>query len=214
MVRVRGRVTLLRANDQFFIQQDGSGILVQPVVSDAELKVGDTVEVLGRITQDEHGVRRLVAGRERASKPPANLTIRRLTYDDLETPSFGGALVTVESEILSREINRGNVLFDLHIGDDTFTAEVPLAKYQTTDSLPEVGDSANFTGVARVHQSNEERRGGVFLETRSAGDVEVVKRRPMRERVPWLRVAMVATGLAVGFSSGSGRCETGSARER
>jgi hypothetical protein len=155
MVRVRGRVTLTPSPKRFYIQQGRSGILVEPIEQKADLRVGDPVEVLGRIMQDEEGKRLLVAARYRPAAGVGPIEIRHLTYKGLEQPTYGGAFVNAESRILSRDITPGKVVFGLAIRNRTFIAELPLAKGQDTEGLPEVGDVINVTGVARVHDSVE-----------------------------------------------------------
>ncbi len=199
MVRVRGTVTLAPSPKWFYIQQGRSGILVEPIVQNSAMKIGDRVEVLGRIMQDDEGKRLLAAARFRPAASADPILIRKLTYRDLGLPGFGGALVNVESEIVSRDITPGHVIFGLHIGSRTLTAELPLAQGQETDWLPEVGDRIAVTGVARVHDSAVERRYVVRIETRSASDLRMVQRRPWINRVAWGRVAALVAALTVGL---------------
>ena len=83
MVRVRGTITLIQRNDLFFIQQGDSGILVEPTVAAVSRRIGEVVEVLGRIMQDVDGTRRLVAARVRPSPIAEELLIRQLSEEEL-----------------------------------------------------------------------------------------------------------------------------------
>ncbi len=199
MVRVRGIVTLASSPKHFYLQQGRSGILVEPIQQESVLKVGDKLEVLGRILQDEEGKRLLAAARFRPSATADPIQIRQLRYKDLEQPSFGGSLVNAESEIVSRDITPGHVIFGLHIGPRTFTAERALANNNELGNLPEVGDVIGVTGVARVHDSVEEGHFVIQIETRSAGDIRIVQKRPWRDRIPWGRVAGVVGSLTLGL---------------
>ncbi len=199
MVRVRGTVTLSAPPRRFYIQQGSSGILVEPIEQTSFPHIGDRLEVMGRIMQDEEGKRFLVAARFRPAPSADPVVIRSLTYKDLEQPTFGGSFVKAESDIVSRDITPGHVVFGLDIGSRPFTAEVPLATKREIDDLPAVGDRISVMGVARVHDSVEEGRFIVQIEARDAGDLQIVKRRPWTERIPWGRVAAVGGGLTLGL---------------
>jgi signal transduction histidine kinase/CheY-like chemotaxis protein len=199
LVRVRGTVTLARTPKWFYMQQGRSGILVEPIVQRSVEKVGDRVEVQGRIMQDDEGKRLLAAARFRPVPSADPIEIRNVTSRDVGQPNFGGALVNVESQAVSRDITAGNVVFGLQIGHRTLTAELALAKGEETGSLPEVGDRISVTGVARVHNSVAGGRYVVQIETRSAADLRIVKRRPWRERIAWGRVAGLGSGLTLGL---------------
>jgi signal transduction histidine kinase/CheY-like chemotaxis protein len=199
LVRVRGTVTLARTPKWFYIQQGRSGILVEPIVQKSLLKLGDRVEVQGRIMQDDEGKRLLAAARFRPAPSVDPIEMRHLTHRDLGQPGFGGAVVNAESQIVSREITPGHVVFGLQLGNRTLTAELPLANGQETGSLPEVDDRISVTGVARVHESAAEGRYLVQIEARSAADLRIVKRRPWLYRIAWGRVAGLAGGLTLGL---------------
>ena len=199
MVRVRGTVTLARSPKSFYIQQGRSGILVEPVEQTSVVKVGQRVEVLGRIMQDDEGKRLLAAARFRAVASADPVEIHHLTYRDLAQPGFGGAFVSAESQVVSREITPGHVVFGLQIGDRFLTAELPLPNDQETSSLPEVGDTIGVTGVARVHDSVAEGHYVVQIEARSASDLRIVKGRPWMDRIAWGRVAGLGGGLTIGL---------------
>jgi len=199
LVRVRGRVTLTQSPKRFYIQQGRSGILVEPIEQKPGLKVGDPVEVLGRIMQDEEGKRLLVAARYRPAPGLGPIDVRHLTFKDLEQPNFGGAFVNAESQILSRDITPDKVVFGLAIRNRTFIAELPLARNQDTEGLPEVGDVINVTGVARVHDSVEAGHFLLQIETNSPSDIRIVKRRPWVDRMPWGRVAGLGGSLTLGL---------------
>jgi signal transduction histidine kinase/CheY-like chemotaxis protein/putative ubiquitin-RnfH superfamily antitoxin RatB of RatAB toxin-antitoxin module len=199
LVRVRGTVTLTQSPKRFYMQQGRSGILVEPIVQQSALKEGDKVEVLGRIMQDDEGKRLLVAARFRSAATVDPPQIRHLTFKDLEQPTYGGAYVNVQSDIVSRDITPGRVVYGLHFGYRTFIAEVPLADGLYPQDLPEVGDVVNFTGVARVHDSVEAGHFLLQIQLRSLSDIHLVKKRPWKDRVLWGRVAGVAGAFALGL---------------
>ena len=197
MVRVSGVVTLTRRTGEFFIQRGASGILVEPMAPGSSPHVGENLEVLGRIMQDADGSRRLAAARFRPTTRDEHLEVRQLTEEELGQPVFAGALVSAQGEVLSRELTPGRALFGARVGTATFTAEQQLAAGAISDSLPEIGDRANFKGVALVGQVTAERRYDVRLESRSPSDIQIVARRPLAERVQWGRVSILAIGLAL-----------------
>ncbi len=199
LVRVRGTVTLARTPKWFYIQQGRSGILVEPIMQRTVEKVGDRIEVQGRIMQDDEGKRLLAAARFRPAASAEPIETRPIGYRDLGQPNFGGAFVTAESQVVSRDITPGNVVFGLQIDHRTLTAELALAKGEETGSLPEVGDRISVAGVARVHNSAAEGRYVVQIETRSPADLRIVKRRPLMERIAWGRVAGLGSGLTLGL---------------
>ena len=198
MVRVSGVVTLVRASNQFFLQKGSSGILIEPIVEGAAPRVGENVEALGRIVQDEQGTRRLGAARFRSAAAVESFYIRRLTEKDLDRPGFAGALVRAEGEVVARELMAGRGEFGVRVGTSILTAELPLAARVNPDSLPEVGDRVEVRGVALVRQDMDDRAYSVRLESASPADMHIVAKRPIMERVPWGRVSLVAIALACG----------------
>jgi signal transduction histidine kinase/ActR/RegA family two-component response regulator len=198
MVRVDGVVTLVLPPDQFFIQKGTSGILVVPGVEGVPPRTGQSVEVLGRIMQDEQGFRRLVAARFRPNAVAEHFAIRPLREVDLYTPTFAGALVKAQGEILSRELMPGRGVFSLRVGKGALTADLPLASGVSPNDLPEVGDRVEVTGVALTRPDEENRKYDVRLESGSPDNMHIVAKRPMVQRVPWGRVSLAAIVLACG----------------
>jgi signal transduction histidine kinase len=197
MVHVRGAVTLARGTEQFFIQRGRSGIAVEPAVPGWVFKAGESVDVLGHISQDDQGSRHLVGARLRRLAVAEHFDIRRVSESDLELPVFAGALVRAQGEVSSRELMPNRVILDLRMGVETLSVELPFSAGESTESLPEVGDRAEVTGVARIRQDAEERWYDVRLWPRSLGDVRIVTKRPLAQRVQWGRVALAAIGLAL-----------------
>jgi len=197
MAHVRGIVTFIQSSDQFFIQQGNSGIVIEPTKREATLRMGETVEVLGRIMQDVDGTRRMVAARVRPSLIAEQLEIRQLSEEELWQPKFASALVSAECVLTSRDILSGRARFGLRVGEKTpLTAEVPLTAGSKTDSLPEVGDRVRIVGVSRVLADGSDYK--VRLESRSIADLQILIKRPLDQRIPWGRVALVASGLTFG----------------
>jgi signal transduction histidine kinase/ActR/RegA family two-component response regulator len=196
MVHVRGTITLTQRNDQFFIQQAKSGILVEPTVAGATRGIGEMVEVLGRIMQDTDGTRRLVAARVRPSVNADPIEIRQLSEEELWQPKFASSLVSVEGVMTAREIVSGRALFSLRVGELPLTAEVPLPPDSKLHSLPEVGDRVKIAGVGRILADGSDYN--VRLQSRSPADIEILVKRSLDQRIPWGRVTLGATGLAFG----------------
>ena len=196
MVRVLGTVTLAGSPDHFYIQSGTSGILVEPIDPAANPHVGDGVEILGRIMQEETGARRIVAAHLRPYVTQEALEIVPVT--DVQAHGIGDSLVSVENEILSREITPLRVVFGLRLGEDIVTAELPITAGMKLDRLPTIGDRVQFTGVALVRPLVEDRTLEISLALRSANDIRLVKPRPVQERIPWGRVAVASGSLAVG----------------
>ena len=195
MVHARGIITLTQPNAQFFIQQGNSGILVEPIVAQASLRIGETVEVLGRIMQDLDGTRRLVAAHVRPSPIAEQLEIRQLSENELWQPKFASALVSAEGLLTASEILPGRAVFGLRIGETTLTAEVPLRAGSKT-SLAEIGDRVRIAGISRVLVDGSEY--SIRLESRSTADLQIVVKRPLDQRIPWGRVALGASGVTFG----------------
>ncbi len=198
MVHIRGTVTLVESPERFYLQKGTSAILVEPIQLESALRIGDGVEVVGRIMKDEDGDRRLVAAGVHPSAVVEHIEIRNLTEEGLLQPAFGDALVSAEGVILSRELTPGHVLFGLRIAKQLIMAELPLTTGTIVDNLPDVQDRVEIKGVARVRQAIEERNFEVNLAIRSLDDIRIVAKRPLSVRVPWVRIAMVAIGVALG----------------
>jgi hypothetical protein len=66
VVHVAGIVTQTIGSDQFFIQQDDSGVLVDLAVPSTLPAVGEKVQVVGRIARGELGTKHLVSARYRS----------------------------------------------------------------------------------------------------------------------------------------------------
>jgi signal transduction histidine kinase/ActR/RegA family two-component response regulator len=196
MVHVRGVITLIPRAETFFIQKDDGGIQVEPIVPATTLRVGDMVEVLGRVMQGEDGIRRLVAARVRPSEVAEPVEIRSLIEDHLWQPKFASALVNAEGILIAREALSGRVVFSLRIGKIPITAEMPLTADLKIDRLPEVGDRVKIAGVARVLADGGDY--DVRLQSRSPADIQLVARRPLPQRIPWGPVTVGATGLTLG----------------
>ncbi len=198
MVRVRGVVTFVRPSRLFFVQNGISGILVDPMVEGLAPAMGQSVEVLGRLAQDEEGIRRLVNARFRPAAVPEHFAVRHLTEQDFVEPRFAGALVDLQGEVLARQLIPGRGIFGLRIGQRTVSMELSFANGIIPAGLPEVGDRAKVTGIAQVREDMDERRSDITLELRSASDIEILAKRPIVERIPWGRVSMAAIALACG----------------
>ena len=194
IVRVRGTVTGAASAEQFYIQSGIWGILVEPVEPQFTPQIGEGLEVLGRVQQDALGGRQIVGARLRPA-PPEPVEIQHLT-DSLQ-PASGESLVAVEGEVLSREITPRKVLFGLRTEGNAITTVLDLSG-PPPGGLPDVGDSVEFTGIARVHATPEDRSFDFAVEMRSADDIRVVTSRPWVARVPWGRVAGGSILLVLG----------------
>jgi signal transduction histidine kinase/CheY-like chemotaxis protein len=196
MAHARGIITLTQPNDQFFIQQGNSGILVEPIAVGTLVRIGETVEILGRIMQDLDGTRRLVAARVRPSPVPEQLEIRQLSENELWQPKFASALVSAEGLLTASEILPGRAVFGLRIGNTSLTAEAPFPAGSKPDSLPEVGDQVRIAGISRVLVDGSEY--SIRLEARSTADLQITVKRPLDQRIRWGRVAVGASGVTFG----------------
>ena len=197
MIRVRGTVTLADSAIRFYIQDGTRGIAVEPVESATALRAGEAVEVLGRIVQDLQGARRIVAARVRPSPTPVPIAIRRVKDASAEN-GFADTLVCLVGTIVSRELTPERLLLGVQSGGAIVTADLPLAGHATLYSAPEVDDLVEITAIARVRPAFEERNVDVRLALRSPFDIRIVKKRPFYERIPWGRVALGASCVALG----------------
>ena len=198
LVRVSGVVTLLRGPGQFFLQKGRSGILVELINDENMPKAGESIEVIGRLMQDEQGFRRLVGASFLHAAIAEHFEIRHLVSDDFDGPSFAGAMVSAEAKVLTRELAPGRASFSFAFWGWTFAADLPLAKGASTDDLAEVGDKATVTGVARIQFDPDERRYAVTLLVPSPEYLRILAKRPIAERVPWGRVSLAAVALICG----------------
>ncbi len=198
LVHARGTVTLAESPERFYMQKGASGILVEPIEPQADLRIGIGVEVVGRIMTDEDGNRRLVAARVRRSPLIESVEVRGLTQEALNQPAFGDALVKADGVILSREMRPGRVIFGLQVGNQVLTAALPVAASAAVEDLPDLQDRVEIKGVARVRQAIEERNFEVSLAMRSTDDLRMITKRPLSARVPWGRVALLSSGGVLG----------------
>ncbi len=195
LVHVSGVVTLVRGSDQFFLQKGTSGILVELVNDGAVPSAGESIEVLGRVTQDGQGQRRLVGASFRRTTLTEHFEIRRLVEDDFDDPWLSSAMVSAQGKVSRRELLPGGASFNFELGKATFSADVPLAKGLSTEKLPEVGDKVVVTGIALVRLDSDERRYDVILSVASPESLHIVAKRPILQRVPWGPVCVAAMTL-------------------
>jgi len=193
MVRIRGTVTLRASPDRFFIQKGDRGIMVEPIDQASLLHVGEGVEVLGRVVQDERGTRSIVAARVRSIPIPEPIQISSLTKVYIDAP-FADALIRVESEVLASERTPEHLLLSMRVWNQDITVELPS---DAPDEVPQVQDRVSVVGVARLHPETEDRRFEIHLATRSWDDLRIVKKRPLTDRIPWGRVSLAATGAVL-----------------
>ena len=199
IVRVSGVVTLVLRSGEFFLQEGASGILVEPAGPVDTPKSGQNFEALGRIVHDEHGSRRLVSARLRPADAPEHFSILSLTEQDFEHPGFDGAMVRAQGKIFTRELVPGRAFFGLGQDGWTVTADLPLPPGTSLDSLPEMGDRVELSGVARIHYDSDQRTYDVRIQAPSPRNMRIVAKRPVTERVPWGRVSLAAI-LLVGIA--------------
>ena len=198
LVHMSGVVTFVRSPDQFFIQKGRSGILVEPIGGGIEPQIGQSLEVLGRIVQDEEGLRRVVAARLRRTHVAEQAETWLLKPDDFDEPVFSGSMVSAEAVILTREISPQRASFGLRTGTTTLTADVPLANGVSPETLPEIGDRVKVTGIAREYVNPETTNSEVRFECASLENIQIVAHRPITERISWGRVSLAAIVLALG----------------
>ena len=198
MVHVSGVVTLVRASHQFFLQRGLSGILVDSGSEEPPPGVGASIEVLGRITQDQQGFRRLISAEFRPAAAVQTFNIRRITDDDFGQPTFDGAMVSTQGQIVTREVTATHVSYGIPFGGSTLTLGIPFGPDASAGRLPEVGDLLEAQGIGRVREQPDERGFEFSVEIPSLANVRILKRRPMVERVAWGRVSLLAIVLSCG----------------
>jgi signal transduction histidine kinase/DNA-binding response OmpR family regulator len=197
MVRIAGVVTML-SGQGFFMQQRTSGVPVVLIAPRSLPSIGQRVEVSGRLILDEHGFKRLVSAHYHPATGVQSVEIHRVTEQDFDLPTFGSALVFAQGEIISRALMPGREVFGVRIGKSALTAEMPLPQGTSPAGLPELGDQAGFTGIARTDQVPNREHYDITLELRSPGDIVIVAKRPLNDRIPWGRVALLAIALVLG----------------
>ncbi len=195
LAHVRGVVTLAPAPDQFFIQQEVSGMLIEPVEPAEPVEEGETVEVVGRVAQEKGNYRRLLGAHFRRIPGIVPLTIPQLAEADVETPCFAGALVGVTGKVFSREVTPNRTMLSLEVGKETLTVTALRAALGPAPmELPENGDWVHVSGVGMVEPHIEDRSYAASLQMRSWSDLRIVAKRPLVDRLPWNRLVFV-TGL-------------------
>ncbi len=194
VIHIRGAITLLEPSGRFYMQQGSRGMEVEPVLSASRYTSGQTVEAIGRLLQDEHGTTYLSTARLRPSAIKEPVKIRTVVPEDLREPNFGGDLVTLNAIVTMIDRTRGQLRVQMLFYDAIIVADLA----GTTSRVPfEVGDRLSVTGVAGVYHERLSSGFNIDIHARSLQDLQLVERRPWAQRVPWGRLFILTSGLAV-----------------
>ncbi len=198
-VHIRGVITLVEPSGRFYMQQGSRGMEVEPVppgLGDlpgfGQAGPGQTVEALGRLAQDANGTVYVMTARVRPAAVSETVKILKLVPKDLQQPAFGGDLVSLDGVITVAEHSAGMARIQLLFSGQLIAAELPVPA-----PLPfEAGDRVLVTGVASVFQ---EPVGGfnIDIRARSPDDFQLLARRPLAQRLPWVRLFLAALILAL-----------------
>ncbi len=181
-LKVAGTVTC-RRGDWFVVQDHTGGVRVESKPA-ANVKVGDTIEVVGFPVERSGGVV-LSEALWRSAEPAQSLAPTELKLDDFVHVQNNGTLVAVEAVLLAQHPGGEVQTLDVQSGQRAFQAVLPVADGR----LPQlaVGSRLKLTGVvladgAATPAANltDDRGllGSLELSLRSAADVVVVERPP------------------------------------
>ena len=192
IVHVRGTVTLAASRYRFYIQQGTTGLEIDPAVESTEARVGAWLDVLGRLTKNSDGDLYLAGARIQSGGHGDPIRPLILKDEDWILPTFGDVLVTVESEVLTRQTLPNLTELTLQSDRATLVADLPAGS-----SLPEIGDRVSVTGLALLSHSPETLQYAARIKLRSPADLRIVTRKPWAERVRWGTVTLMAAVSAI-----------------
>ena len=195
VVHVTGVVTSDSGSDAFFLQQDSSGVLVEPKVPGAVPAVGESVQVTGRIAPGDYSIRRLVSARFRPAAEPQHYKISQLGENDLYAFHSAGQLDTIEGLVISRTLNTGRAEYSLLLQKAPFSAVLLFPSGDRPPDLPEIGDRVRITGIGGAEKDLEQGHDIISFQLRSPADFVIVQKRPLNDRLPWRRITLAAAGL-------------------
>jgi signal transduction histidine kinase/CheY-like chemotaxis protein len=214
-VHLRGTVTLIKGKGDFIVQDAAGGIRV---VSGhlAEVRVGQAVELVGTVRNDEvRGIHVAEAILRPHEALPA-LTAVTLTHELIEERmDYGDRLVTAEVEVLGMRPpeHQGRQLVVQSAGTDPYavflTRGVPVPEF-------EPGARLRVTGVAELTSFNHARPDSLIVHVNQLGSIQVLSRAPVARRWPWLNFVMgslILCSLALAWAIGLRRAVKTRTRE-
>jgi signal transduction histidine kinase len=194
-VRVAGRVTFV-SDDLLYVQDASGGVPVRPAFPGRQ-SVGEGVEVLGRLAESPDKNFVLGDAVTRSATRPLPEVVPR--YSGV-TEALGGRLTRVRCVLseIRRSAHREVLSFAGELSDHT--AELWRKDGPPASQGLEPGDTVELTGVAE--HAFEEGGGPILrLRMRSPSDIQLVARKPLRDRVPWGRAAALLMALVGGALS-------------
>ncbi len=207
-VHIRGVITLLEPSGRFYLQQGTRGIEVEPVPTGSADQaqrqpgaVGQTVETMGRLAQDENGTAYLMNAWVRPSAIAETVNVLKVVPKYLEKPIFGGDLIQLNGLITM--VDRSSALVRIQMLFDNQLIVAELAGPPGSDGgwfgqLPfEAGDRLSVTGVASVFHERSGTGFNIVVRARSLEDFAILARRPLTERLPWGRLFLLTLALTL-----------------
>ena len=180
-VRVAGQITYA-SNNLVYVQDGTGGVPVAPALPLCQ-RLGDFVEVQGRLTNTSQGS--YVLGE--ALFRPATVPVDKVEPLNKGIDDFAGAqLVRVRAPIA--EILRTSHVETLFLKFDAEgqTAELFRSAGPPATTSLEPGDTVELTGVAE-YELEPLGTSKLHLRLRSPGDIRPISKRPWQSRFPWGR---------------------------
>ncbi len=195
VVHVSGVVTSNSGPAGFFLQQDASGVLVEPKLPGVAPAVGESVEVTGRIAPGDYSIRHLVSARFRAAGKPQHFKIGQLGEYDLYVFHSAGRLDTIEGLVTSRYLLADRAEYSFLLRKAPFSAVLLFPRGHQPRDLPEIGDRVRITGIGRAEKDLERGQDIISFQLRSPADFVIIQKRPLNDRLPWRQITLAAGGL-------------------
>ncbi len=191
-VHVAGQVTYV-SKDLLYVQGELAGIPVIPALPSPH-RVGDFVEVLGRLKATEHESYAIAEALVRAATVP----VTRVKPENKDIDDEAGAqLIRVRAKL--GEIRRTEHIETLALEPALRgrTAELVRESGTPATAALEPGDTAELTGVAE-YDSDPFGDLRLHLKLRNPGDIKLLARRPWQDSFPWGRGFLALFLVAVG----------------
>jgi signal transduction histidine kinase len=200
-IHVRGRVTLQRAGQDFFLQDDTGGLHVETQQNLPALTPGAIVDAVGFLEFINFQPVLKDAVFRRAAEPPQPLQARAVPYDELRNGQHPGELIVLRGKLLaqsSRPVQRENGAFTgqrvtctIQTPDLTFTAECEVAADSTRLSAVPPGSEVELHGVATFETGDDGKLKALNLLLPDANSVVVL------QTPSWFTAERLLVGLAI-----------------
>ena len=201
-IHVRGQVTLQRAGQDFYLQDDTGGLHVESQQNLPALGPGDTVEAVGFLEFSNFQPVLKDAVFRRTQEPPVPVQAHGVPFDELRNGQHPGELIVLRGKLLarsSRPVQRENGAFagqritcTIQTPDLTFTAEGEVPADSTRLSAVPLGSEVELHGVATFETGDDGKLKALNLLLPDANSVVIL------QTPSWFTAERLLIGLAIG----------------